>query len=330
MISNRYTEIGVGYATGHDQNFYVMVVGNPSGGPPATTGNNGGNNTQPEAVAMVAPIVLALPGEDGSIVHRVGPGQTIWAIAARYEVPLADIYLFNSLAEDAVLQPGQELTIRLAEGQPPPPTPTPPAAHRVREGDTLWTIALWNKVELADLLWLNQLPEDAVLQPGQEIILRLLPGQAPPPTATPQLAHVVKSGETLWTVAAVHGLTLDQLLSYNPGLTADSMVHIGDEIRIVPEMPTPLPTTAVSATVTMTPEIVVEAAAVRVQPAALADAFTPTAESPPPASQPTPIPTTAVQTNSLGSTLFKGTLWLGLGLVVVAVVAVLVVRETEW
>lgn len=334
MVSNRYTEIGIGYAIGHDQNFYVLVVGNPSGGPPAVVANNG-NTTQPDAVAMVAPIVLASPGADGSIVHQVGPGQTIWAIAARYEVPLTDIFLFNNLSEGSVLQPGQSLIIRLADGAAPPPTPTPPAAHLVREGDTLWTIAVWNKVELADLLWLNQLPAEAVLQPGQEIVLRLLPGQAPPPTATPQLTHIVQSGENLWTVAAVHGLSLEQLLGYNPNLTADSVLHIGDEIRVVPEMPTDTPTTAVSPTPTFPPT----------NPSALAAAATPippTTFSTSPTNQPaTPIAittavlltrvnTSAVATNSLGNTVFRGTVWLGLGLVALAVVVVWVLRETRW
>lgn len=323
MISNRYTEIGVGFATGQDQNFYVMVVGNPSDSPPVVASNNVTNN-QPDAVAMVAPIVLAASREDGSIVHVVGPGQSVWAIAARYEVPLTDIFLFNNLNESSVVQPGQELLIRLAEGAAPPPTPTPPATYMVHEGDTLWTIAIWNKVELADLLWLNQLPEDAVLQPGQEVVLRLLPGQAPPPTATPQLAHIVQSGETLWTVAAVHGLTLDQLLAFNQ-MAADVILHVGDALWVVPpQTPTAVPPTPLPETPTFTPQPATETAV-------------PASTSPPrlaavPNSAPTAtqmIPTTAPaqpENSGMGTAVFTIIAWVVAGLLLVGVAAILFIR----
>jgi hypothetical protein len=128
MLNPRWTEAGVGFAVGNGQNFYVMVFGTQSEGPPP----------QAERVVdvpfIVAPITLAAPNPDGSIVHIVGEGHTFWAIAARYEVSIADLYLFNGLNEDTVLNPGDRLTIRLADGQPPPPTPTPPTTHTVREG----------------------------------------------------------------------------------------------------------------------------------------------------------------------------------------------------
>ncbi|MCB8986169.1 MAG: LysM peptidoglycan-binding domain-containing protein [Ardenticatenaceae bacterium] len=135
MISTRYTQAGVGFAQGHDQNFYVLVVGQPDDAPVATTDRQ-------EEVAyanipfFVEPIEVSPPREDGSIWHTVGEGHTLWAIAARYEVSIADIMLYNNLTEDSTIQPGDELLIRLAEGQEPPPTPTPPATHKVQPGDS--------------------------------------------------------------------------------------------------------------------------------------------------------------------------------------------------
>lgn len=134
MLNPRWTEAGVGFAVGNGQNFYVMVFGTQFESPPPRA-------EQPvvDVPFIVAPIALAAPNPDGSIVHTVLEGHTFWAIAARYEVSIADLYLFNGLNEDSVLNPGDKLVIRLADGQPPPPTPTPPTTHTVREGESLWS-----------------------------------------------------------------------------------------------------------------------------------------------------------------------------------------------
>ena len=252
MISNRYTEAGVGYAAGSGQNFYVMVFGVPSGSAPAGNGAAGGGET---AVIPVAPIALNQPAEDGSLTHIVGEGQTIWAIAARYQVDIADLYLFNNMSEGDFLQPGDALLIQLAEGAAPPATPTPPASHIVQKGDTPWTIAARYEISLADLLWINGLDENDFLRPGDEIKIRLLPGQVPPPTATPQQTHVVRRGDTALGIAILYGLSLDELLSYN-GLDANALLSVGMELRVAPQptaTPVPLPRTP---TPTMAPTLV--------------------------------------------------------------------------
>ncbi len=246
MVSQRHTEAGVGYAVGNDQNWYVLVIGEPTTGPaPARPPQR-----QVDVNAFVAPIELSPPREDGSIVHKVMPGHTVWAIAARYGVSVADIYLFNALTEDSVINPGDELTIRLADGQPPPPTPTPPAFHVVREGENLWTIAAWHQIDLGTLLYLNNMTEDSVVHPGNEVKIRLLPGEVPPPTPTPQLTHIVETGDTAWAIALRYGLTLDQLVAFNNNMDPNGLLQIGQELAIRPptETPTPIPTPTASMT----------------------------------------------------------------------------------
>ena len=252
MISQQYIHAGVGFAQGHDQNFYALVVGVPadiSSGPIVRKEPVG------EALAAVAPIQLAQPRDDGSIVHTVGPGHSFWAIAARYEIPLEQLYLYNNLDENSVINPGDELIIRLADGQLPPPTPTPPASHIVSEGDSLWTIAAWYKLSLADLLWLNSMEEGSLLSPGDEVRIRLLDGEEPPPTATPKVYHTINSGETAWGIAQTYGLTVEDLLSYN-NLTSNSILSIGDTLLIVPPTPTLTVTPELSPTPSPTPTLI--------------------------------------------------------------------------
>ncbi|MBK8985997.1 MAG: LysM peptidoglycan-binding domain-containing protein [Chloroflexi bacterium] len=305
MISTRYTQAGVGFAQGHDQNFYVLVVGQPDGAA-LTAANRQEEVAYPNAPLFVAPIEVNAPREDGSIWHTVGEGHTLWAIAARYEVTIADIMLYNNLSESSSLHPGDELLIRLAEGQEPPPTPTPPATHKVRPGDSAWTIAAWYHLDLGELLWLNNMQQDDTLQPGDEIKIRLLPGEAPPPTPTPQLAHIVKSGDTLWGISLRYGLTVEQLLAFN-NITENSLLAVGQGLYIV--SPTPLPTPTSEPTLTMTP---VMATAVATTPAPSAT-FTPSAQ---PTATPTAVPSN--NTEDLGQVLGIGAMALALGLVLIA------------
>lgn len=308
LVTTRYVEAGTGYASNGSENFFVLVVGVPPGSGVSQTPVD-----ESPAPLFVTPIVKAQPAEDGSITHVVQDGQALWSLAAHYEVPLTQLLLYNGLAQDAFLQPGDAIIIELAEGADPPPTPTPATTHTVREGESIWSIAALYDVRFADLLWFNGLTEDSFLQPGQVLRIRLGEGEAPPPTPTPIVHHAVSSGQTLWDIALTYGLTLDDLLALNPTLTADSLIQIGDAIQVRALPPTPLPTqpaTAVPPTTTPAPL----PTAAPTQPPAPAAAM---AQAPPPSS-PTPpaAAPVAARSSNLGRTLSLGALLLAAGLVI--------------
>ena len=52
--------------------------------------------------------------------------------------------------------------------------------------------------------------------------------------------HIVKKGDTLWTIAKEHCLTLDELLEANPQITNPNLIMAGQEI-LIPVSPTPCP-----------------------------------------------------------------------------------------
>lgn len=324
MISNRHTQAGVGFAQGHDQNFYVLVVGYPSEKPPEVTKREE-TVTYLDIPFFVEPIAVSQEREDGSIVHVLEEGHTLWAISARYEVPIWEILLYNGLNEDSVIKPGDELTIQLAEGAEPPPTPTPPAHHIVESGDNSWSIAAWYNISVADFLWYNGMGENDMLQPGDEVKIRLVEGEAPPPTPTPQLAHIVASGDSFWSIAVRYNLSLDDLLSYN-GLTQDAFLGIGDEIMIVSPTPTATPTLAPSETPVMQ-ETAVSASST---PFPTPNQFMPS----PTALQKVALATTPQpefnneSTSDVGDVLGIGVMAFGVGLLLVTVVGVVYIRKT--
>jgi len=74
---------------------------------------------QPTPIPIAAPVTAQPAREDGSIVHVVQPGDTIWAIGVAYDVHPYKIIALNNLDDPSrmvvgFIHPGQELLIRPA------------------------------------------------------------------------------------------------------------------------------------------------------------------------------------------------------------------------
>jgi LysM repeat protein len=143
----------------------------------------------PTPVGMVQ---LATPDADGKVVHEVQPYQALIMIAQAYNVTVDTILALNGLQVDWPLQIGQKLLIN-AENVTPSSTPRPLSAiekltpasdgnyyHTVQSGEYLAYIANLYEVSLTELLGWNGMTSSAIIQPGQNLLLRV----TPPATAT--------------------------------------------------------------------------------------------------------------------------------------------------
>jgi LysM repeat protein len=119
MLSPYYTEIGGGAATdGNGRWWYVADFGNQSGGAYVAPSDQG---TPFVAAPVMIPVTRADPQSDGSLIHIVRTGQTMWTIAAVYEVPLDELMQLNGNNE--TIYPGNEVIVAPA-GTYPISTPT--------------------------------------------------------------------------------------------------------------------------------------------------------------------------------------------------------------
>lgn len=118
-----------------------------------------------------------------------------------------------------------------------------PIFYTVQADETLAQIALRYDLTMAQLRQLNDLQNPNLLYQGQQ--LRLLDiGTAVDEAPEPELlSYTVASGDTIGTIAQGYGLTLDELLAYNP-LTNPNRIYVGDELlvpltetAVVPEPP---------------------------------------------------------------------------------------------
>jgi LysM repeat protein len=303
LVSTRYTQAGTGFAvTASGQNMFVLVVGLPSNAPPSSPQAED-NSAAP---LIITPITLAEPNEDGAIIHVIRPGQSLWMIAAYYDADLDYLYQINGRTENDVVQPGDEIYVQLADGQPPPPTPTPRLTYLVQNGDSSWLIAARHSIELDFFLALNGLGEDTVLQPGTEVRVHLAAGEAPPPTPTPPITYRVQEGDSLWSIAAQHDLTIEQLLDWN-NMTESDFIVPGDEVTIREVEATATPTALATAdaaaafTTTPNPETAAVVAQAGITPGAASVPVLEIIRSPTPTRE-EPLPVEALESASMAMT----------------------------
>ncbi|MHB0988392.1 MAG: CAP domain-containing protein [Bellilinea sp.] len=140
MTEPKYTHIGGGVTVVDGRVFYVIHAAYVSGGSYSSAPTSG--SSKPIATSgVVKPVITATPGDDGSIVHEVQPGQALWSIAIAYGVKIADLIALNQLPANPVLLIGQKLIVRQAFTptvsptvtltlRPPTRTPTPTATPR--------------------------------------------------------------------------------------------------------------------------------------------------------------------------------------------------------
>ncbi len=221
------------------------------------------------ALSPTSPITIP------SATHQVERGESVWVIAAKYNVPMADVLRANNLTMSSIIYPGQRLSIpgsdkpaaAPAPKAPAPKTPAPAApaptqarTYTVKSGDTLGRIAATQGVSVSSLTTINKLANPNRIYPGQ--VLKLDAGSAPatpapsqPAPATPaapaapaapapasSATYVVKSGDTLSAIAKRHNTSVASLVSLN-NLSNPNVLRVGQKLTVSGTAPTTSPST---------------------------------------------------------------------------------------
>jgi murein DD-endopeptidase MepM/ murein hydrolase activator NlpD len=154
----------------------------------------------------------------------VRPGDTLWALAQRYDTSVEALMEANDRSRPD-LRPGETLVL-------PGGTAARPEVWTVRSGDTLYDIAAQTGTTVEQLTAWNDLA-GTLLQPGQELLLGAPAGSAssaPAEEATP-LRVEVRPGDSLWRIAREHDLTPDDIASAN-GIAVDATLQPGDTLVV--------------------------------------------------------------------------------------------------
>lgn len=186
------------------------------------------------------------PATQENFQYIVQPGDTLGTIAERFETDTETLRRLNRLDNDA-LSVGQPINVPYVEGMTVAgmPTPTPgPFLYTIQVGDTLNGLGLRFGVNPASILEANS---SVLLDPNNLAIgaTILIPGYQPPTddssatgedeTATEDNAdsvvHVVQAGQGLLGIAALYGISVDEIVAAN-GLTSQDNLRIGQELII--------------------------------------------------------------------------------------------------
>jgi len=195
--------------------------------------------------ARIAALPQWQPPRALTVSHRVGRGETLSTIAARYRTSVEAIMRANRIRSAHRIWPGQRLEIPVRGGgggaaAAPAAAPADPGAatYTVRRGDSLSSIARRYRTSVERLKQLNGLASDA-LTAGQ--VLRLRPAAAAVGQAAGGAAagapggaarrYQVKSGDTPSSIADAHDVKLADLLAAN-GLSRRSKIFPGQWLVI--------------------------------------------------------------------------------------------------
>lgn len=145
MVGFPAGSMGVGVADDGETVYYTLEVRQAGAATPKPGTSGDGTAPVPLTPIPLATLVPATPLPDGSIVHIVGYGETLWAIALAYGIRVDQIRAWNNLAADASdIYPGQHLLVRPANLVTVSPTlPTEPdatePARQQKEGGAVST-----------------------------------------------------------------------------------------------------------------------------------------------------------------------------------------------
>ncbi len=165
--------------------------------------------------------------------HIVKPGETLGLIAQNYGVDISTLAAANGISNAHFIHSWQQLTIPFSAGQQRA-VAAGGETHIVRRGETLGSIAKSYGIALRDLMALNNV--FGWIYPGDELKLPLS-GRADPPDLDPAPesetggnTHIVRVGETLGTIAAAYGISLDDLQAANN--IWGWIIYVGQELTI--------------------------------------------------------------------------------------------------
>ncbi len=163
------------------------------------------------------------PGE--YIVYTVKSGDTLYKIANQYGISVNDIIEFNQLPS-TVLSVNQQLLI------PTTPNTGNNITYTVQPGDSLWKIANQYGITVDELISANNLT-NTILQIGDVLIIPGTTEEPEEPSTPPSsnvIEYVVKSGDSLYSIAKRYGITASELQRYNN--LPSTLLTIGQVLKI--------------------------------------------------------------------------------------------------
>ena len=160
----------------------------------------------------------------GTFSYTVQPGDTMFSIARRFNVPLDELIAANpQIPNPNLIFPGQIVCV--PEFACPPNT----FPYTVQPGDSMFSFAHCVCVSVYDLIAANpQIPNPNLIFPGQIVCVPRTDGRCPPGT----FAYTVQPGDSMFLIAQRFGVSLNALIAANPQITNPNLIFPGQIVCV--------------------------------------------------------------------------------------------------
>lgn len=112
MLTTWHNEFGAGVALdSQGMTVYVVKFGHVVGSAPLPQPTTNPSIPAGTPAPLIQPIATAQANPDGSVIHVVQFGQTLWGIAEAYDINMITLLEQNYLTEESAIFPNQELLI---------------------------------------------------------------------------------------------------------------------------------------------------------------------------------------------------------------------------
>lgn len=146
------------------------------------------------------------------ISHKVTYGDNLWSLATKYDTEVRVIKKINYLEND-LLSINDTLLIPLSSSTSS--NFIPYEMHIVSEGDTLWDIAKKYKIELVELIKINELNSSSILQLGQQLTIGNKNIHRNIDSKKRTILYSVKQGDSFYKISELFDVTVQSIKELN-------------------------------------------------------------------------------------------------------------------
>lgn len=219
----------------------LIVSNGGSSNTGANTGNTSGSNSSNSSSSNTA----------SGTKYTVKAGDSVWSVSNKYGLTMAQLIQWNNI-QNNFIYPGQQLTVSNSGSTNSASSNTGSSAntnnsssantgssssqgtYTVKAGESVWSVANKNGITMNQLIEWNNIKNNFIY-PGQQLIVKggnsvntntgsttsAAKPNTPNTSATTSTSssgntmYTVKAGESVWSVANKHHITMDQLIEWN-------------------------------------------------------------------------------------------------------------------
>ena len=219
----------------------LIVSNGGSSNTGANTGNTSGSNSSNSSSSNTA----------SGTKYTVKAGDSVWSVSNKYGITMTQLIQWNNI-QNNFIYPGQQLTVSNSGSTNSASSNTGSSAntnnsssantgssssqgtYTVKAGESVWSVANKNGITMNQLIQWNNIKNNFIY-PGQQLIVKggnsvntntgsttsAAKPNTPNTSATTSTSssgntmYTVKAGESVWSVANKHHITMDQLIEWN-------------------------------------------------------------------------------------------------------------------